>query len=159
MPAMQMRYAAGTKEVLRRFFEGEELNPTDVIVSVSVLPLGAPSLATCNAYFIGTVCFCLCAPPRSTATLHLQLRHMNAKTHVSSMEKKDVYAASCLSISMQCASVQGGKMAAQYDGSVSSEGRSLEFKEVMKTPLLHCEQHPPPPPPNHKPGLITMSLA
>ncbi|KAK9836497.1 hypothetical protein WJX74_001714 [Apatococcus lobatus] len=29
----QQRYAAGTKEVLRRFFSKEELNPTDVIVS------------------------------------------------------------------------------------------------------------------------------
>lgn len=33
--AVQQRYAAGTKEVLRRYFGGEELNPTDVIVSVS----------------------------------------------------------------------------------------------------------------------------
>lgn len=32
--------------------------------------------------------------------------------------------------------VQGGKMAAQYDGSVQAEGRSLEFKEVS----LHFQQ-------------------
>lgn len=37
--AVQLRYAAGTKEVLRRYFEGEELNPTDVIVSVSLHPV------------------------------------------------------------------------------------------------------------------------
>ena len=30
----QQRYAAGVKEVLRRTFEGEELNETDVIVKV-----------------------------------------------------------------------------------------------------------------------------
>ncbi len=34
---LQKRYAAGTKEILRRYFEGEELNPTDVIVSVSFI--------------------------------------------------------------------------------------------------------------------------
>jgi hypothetical protein len=31
----QARYAAGTKEILRRTFEGIRLNPTDVIVQVS----------------------------------------------------------------------------------------------------------------------------
>jgi formate dehydrogenase len=30
----ELRYAAGTKEILRRFFDGEPLNPTDVIVQV-----------------------------------------------------------------------------------------------------------------------------
>lgn len=30
----QARYAAGVKEILRRTFDGEELNPTDVIVKV-----------------------------------------------------------------------------------------------------------------------------
>lgn len=30
----QARYAAGIKEILRRVFDGEQLNPTDVIVEV-----------------------------------------------------------------------------------------------------------------------------
>lgn len=30
----QARYSAGVKEILRRTFDGEELNPTDVIVQV-----------------------------------------------------------------------------------------------------------------------------
>lgn len=34
----QARYAAGVKEILRRTFDGEELNPTDVIVKVCSSP-------------------------------------------------------------------------------------------------------------------------
>ncbi len=34
IPCLQARYAAGVKEILRRSFAGEELNPTDVIVAV-----------------------------------------------------------------------------------------------------------------------------
>lgn len=33
----QARYTAGTKEILRRFFENIPLNPTDVIVAVGTL--------------------------------------------------------------------------------------------------------------------------
>lgn len=34
----QARYAAGVKEILRRSFAGEDLEPTDVIVQVGQAP-------------------------------------------------------------------------------------------------------------------------
>lgn len=46
----QARYAAGIKEILRRLFEGEKLNPTDVIVEVcdSAMQCTSVSRVSCS---------------------------------------------------------------------------------------------------------------
>lgn len=70
----QIRYAAGTKEILRRWFDGEALNETDVIVQVTKLKVMPASIVSCcPACNVVHMCKLYAASSCSTCSVHSDL--------------------------------------------------------------------------------------